>query len=304
MIIRQYVCPKCGSEYFFASDEDYSEICHKCGEELSLVKISNGYGLVLSEDTNGKGLIETPNEQNEKSNADKIVVGREAASETEQPQPKKVKIKKYIVFAAILSAFYFTAIRFSLYYSPKIEKDTLQELQIVNTQIPIGTVYEVPEGEYECGVDFPPGRYVIIYGKGSLFGGYVISKSSCKYLATIVQIGKNSPYTCFLQEGDKFEVTLSTLYFKKITMQPNREYLRSDGSYILGRGYFFEGIDIPEGKYDIKTLDDNSSGTTIRAKTKKYIRLSKGESYHNLKLKNKGSVIKISSGSAQFVPIQ
>ena|GEM_PF-112639 len=53
MIIKQYKCPKCNGEYFFSAEEEYSEICQKCGNELRLWKINdNGHIYVVDASMN------------------------------------------------------------------------------------------------------------------------------------------------------------------------------------------------------------------------------------------------------------
>ena len=179
--------------------------------------------------------------------------------------------------------------------------DTKLPTEEINKNIPLGTAYEVAQGEYECGVDIPAGRYLIEWVSGNPFGGS-ISASGCKYMDSYVSVDSSNPYTCILEEGDKFEVSLSTVKFTKITSLPNKNYLQSDGSYVFGAGYYFEGIDIPKGTYNVTAVGGNPFGIRVSTKTKSFLSLNQGETYNNLRLETTGAAIDISLGYARFDP--
>ena len=185
----------------------------------------------------------------------------------------------------------------------EIEPEPEEELLEINPGIPLGTSYELDQGEYECGPDIPAGRYLIEWISGNQFGGYVNAKNGCKYLDTMVSIDPGEPYTCVLSAGDCFEIQLSKYRFTKITSLPNDNYRQSEGSYVLGQGYFFEGIDIPEGKYNVTAVSGNPFGIYLSTRTKSMIPLEQGETYNNLRLDNTGSPVHLSLGSAEFKPV-
>lgn len=183
------------------------------------------------------------------------------------------------------------------------ETETEVEIEEINPDIPIGTCYELGQGEYECGTDIPAGRYLVEWVDGNQFGGYITSKSKCRYLGTAVSVDSNNNYTCIISAGDCFEISLSTLRFTKITSLPNQDYLQEDGSYLFGAGFFFEGIDIPQGKYNVTAVGGNQFGIYVRTKSKSFINLDQGETYNNLKLATTGAEIEISLGIARFDPV-
>ncbi len=175
-------------------------------------------------------------------------------------------------------------------------------LEEINPDIPLGSTYELGQGAYECGVDIPAGRYVIEWVEGNQFGGH-ISATNAKYLDALVSVEPQMPYTCILSAGDIFEISLSTLRFTKITSLPNDNYLQEDGTYILGPGFFFEGIDIPEGKYNVTALGGNQFGIHISTRNKAMIALKQNETYNNLSLNHTGAPIEVSLGVALFEPV-
>ncbi len=185
--------------------------------------------------------------------------------------------------------------------STQKEKENTETLEEIDPDIPLGTTYELSQGVYVCGSDIPAGRYLIEWVDGNQFGGYITDNSDCKYLDS-ESIDKENNYTCILSAGDEFEVSLSTFRFTKITSLPNSNYLESDGSYVFGQGYFFEGIDIPEGKYNVTAIGGNPYGIYISTYTKSFISLDQEETYRNLKLDTPGKEIKISLGTAKFEP--
>lgn len=182
---------------------------------------------------------------------------------------------------------------------PPKEEVVLEE---INPDIPLGSTYELGQGTYECGVDIPAGRYVIEWVEGNQFGGH-IKATNAKYLGTLVQIEPQMPYTCILSAGEQFEISLSTLRFTKITSLPNDNYLQADGTYILGPGYFFEGIDIPEGKYNVTAFGGNQFGIHITTRSKSFLSLKQDETYNNLSLNHTGAPIEVSLGVALFEPV-
>lgn len=177
-------------------------------------------------------------------------------------------------------------------------------LEEINPDIPLGTTYELGQGAYECGVDIPAGRYVVEWVEGNQFGGHLSATNRAQYIDSFVSIDPQMPYTCILSAGDTFEISLATLRFTKITSLPNSNYLQADGTYILGPGYFFEGIDIPEGKYNVTAIGGNQFGIHISTKNKSYLSLEQNETYHNLSLNHTGAIIDISLGVALFEPIE
>ena len=175
-------------------------------------------------------------------------------------------------------------------------------LQEINPEIPLGTEYLLSQGEYECGDDIPAGRYLVEWVSGNQFGGYLEAKSSAEYLPDMASIDPDTSFVCLLSEGDCFELTLSTYRFSKISSLPNDMFLQPDGSYLLGQGYYFEGIDIPEGKYNVTAVGGNQFGIYLSTNTKSLLSLSQGETYNNLKLKDEGAQISVSLGTARFQP--
>ena len=173
-------------------------------------------------------------------------------------------------------------------------------LEEINPDIPLGTTYELSQGVYECGDDIPAGRYVITWVDGNQFGGTVSAKNGAKYLGSFVSIDPKTSYTCILAAGDTFEISLSKMRFTKITSLPNENYLQADGSYLMGPGYFFEGIDIPEGKYNITAVGGNQFGLTLHTRSDYFISLKQNETYNNLKVGHSGDVIEISLGEVLF----
>ena len=176
-------------------------------------------------------------------------------------------------------------------------------LEEINPDIPLGTTYELGQGTYECGDDIPAGRYVVEWVSGNQFGGTINATNGAKYLGSFVSIDPQITYTCILSAGDTFEISLSNLRFTKITSLPNDNYKQPDGSYLLGSGYFFEGIDIPEGKYNVTAVGGNQFGISISTRSKSFLSLDQNETYNNLKLDNTGSIIEVSLGQALFEPV-
>ena len=177
-------------------------------------------------------------------------------------------------------------------------------LEEINPDIALGTTYELGQGAYECGPDIPAGRYVVEWVEGNQFGGQITATNSAKFIDAFVSIDPQMPYTCFLSAGDTFEISLATMRFTKITSLPNDNYLQADGTYILGPGYFFEGIDIPEGKYNVTAIGGNQFGIQISTRNKSFLSLKQNETYNNLSLIHTGAAIDISLGVASFEPIK
>ena len=177
-------------------------------------------------------------------------------------------------------------------------------LEEINPDIPLGTTYELGQGEYECGDDIPAGRYVVEWVTGNQFGGRIAAKNGAKYLDASASIDPQTTYTCILSAGDKFEIALSTMRFTKITSLPNDNYKQEDGSYLFGSGFFFEGIDIPEGKYNVTAVGGNQFGIRIATRNKSFLSLDQNETYNNLKLDHTGAVIEVHLGQALFEPVE
>ena len=173
-------------------------------------------------------------------------------------------------------------------------------LEEINPDIPLGTSYDLDQGVYECGVDIPAGRYVVEWISGNQFGGYLSANKGGKYIGSAVSIEPHMPYTCILAAGDEFEISLSSYRFTKITSLPNENYLQSDGSYLLGPGFFFEGIDIPEGKYNVTAVGGNTFGIYVSSRNNLMMSIKQDETYRNLKLDHTGAVIEVSLGVASF----
>lgn len=181
--------------------------------------------------------------------------------------------------------------------------ETTVVAQEINPDIPLGTEYELGQGNYEVGDDIPAGRYRIEWIDGNQFGGY-INGASGKYVDSTISLGPDDSYTCILEDGMTFEISLITARFTKVSSLPNNDYLQDDGSYVLGSGFFFEGIDIPCGKYDITAISGNQFGIYVSTTNDSYIPLDIDETYSNLKLNHEGKVIKISLGTVSFNPKQ
>lgn len=173
----------------------------------------------------------------------------------------------------------------------------------INPDIPLGSTYDLDQGVYECGVDIPAGRYVVEWLSGNSFGGYVSASKGGKYLGTGISISPDTHYTCILAAGDTFEIQLSAMRFTKITSLPNENYKQSDGSYLLGPGFFFEGIDIPEGKYNVTAVGGNQFGIYVSSRNNSMIAIQQDETYKNLRLDHTGAVIQINLGEASFQPV-
>ena len=173
----------------------------------------------------------------------------------------------------------------------------------INPDIPLGSSYDLDQGVYKCGVDIPAGRYVVEWVSGNPFGGYISANKGGKYLGTAVQIDPQTHYTCILAAGDTFEIQLSAMRFTKITSLPNENYLQADGSYLLGPGFFFEGIDIPEGKYNVTAVGGNPFGIYVSSRNNTMIMIKQDETYKNLRLDHTGATIEISLGEASFQPV-
>ena len=186
--------------------------------------------------------------------------------------------------------------------SPKTPEEAANNLNNQIAITPKPSVQATPV--YECGVDIPAGRYVVEWVEGNQFGGHLSATNRAQYIDSFVSIDPQMPYTCILSAGDTFEISLATLRFTKITSLPNSNYLQADGTYILGPGYFFEGIDIPEGKYNVTAIGGNQFGIHISTKNKSYLSLEQNETYHNLSLNHTGAIIDISLGVALFEPIE
>lgn len=171
----------------------------------------------------------------------------------------------------------------------------------INPDIPLGTTYELGQGNYEVGDDIPAGRYRIEWIDGNQFGGYMTGAEG-KYVDSSIVIDPDESYTCILEDGMTFSISLVTVKFTKISSLPNTDYLKDDGTYVLGSGYFFEGIDIPCGKYDLTAISGNQFGISVSTTNKKYISLDINETYSNLKLDHEGDKIVIALGSVRFNP--
>ena len=151
------------------------------------------------------------------------------------------------------------------------------------------------------GEDIPAGRYRIEWIEGNQFGGYM-KDAKGKFVDSSVPIDPGESYTCILNEGVSFEITLVTAKFTKVSSLPNNDYLQEDGTYILGSGYFFEGVDIPCGKYDVVAISGNQFGLNISTANDKYISLDINETCTNLKFNHDGRSLKISLGTIQLTP--
>ena len=178
---------------------------------------------------------------------------------------------------------------------------TVEELMEINPDIPLGTTYELGQGNYEVGEDIPAGRYRIEWISGNQYGGYM-NGAKGKFVDDYVVLDPDEPYTCILEEGTTFEISLITARFTKVSSLPNNDYLQEDGTYILGSGFYFEGIDIPCGKYDMVAISGNDFGLYVSTKNDSYIALDIEETYSNLKLNHEGSKIEISLGTVKLTP--
>lgn len=179
-------------------------------------------------------------------------------------------------------------------------EEKVEQLSEINPDIPLGTTYELGQGNYVVGDDIPAGRYMVTYVDGNQFGGYLQGKG--KYVGSAVSIDPDLGYCCILQDGDSFELELITCKFEKISSIPNDAFLQSDGSYKLTNGYYFEGIDIPCGKYNVTAVDGNQFGLYVSTKQNAMLALDIGETYNNLSLQDEGSTIEISLGTVSFEP--
>ena len=177
----------------------------------------------------------------------------------------------------------------------------VEELEEINPDIPVGTIYDLGQGNYEVGEDIPAGRYRIEWIDGNQFGG-TMKGASGKYVDSNVVLDPGESYTCILEEGKTFSISLITARFTKVSSLPNNDYLQDDGSYVLGSGYFFEGVDIPCGKYDMTAISGNQFGIHISTQNDSYIALDVNETYSNLKLNHEGKKIKISLGTIKLEP--
>lgn len=171
----------------------------------------------------------------------------------------------------------------------------------INPDIPTGTSYELAQGEYEVGDDIPAGRYLIEWVSGNQYGGYINPIVGCTQFDNQVSIDPQYPYVAEVKNGDQFEVSLSTVRFTKITSLQNSSFRQSDGSYLLGPGYFYTDIDIPTGKYNVTAVGGNQYGIYVYVNGN-MISLGQGETYNNLKLNSAGTVIEVSLGQAHFTP--
>ena len=166
----------------------------------------------------------------------------------------------------------------------------------------MGKKYKLGQGKYVVGEDIPEGRYLIEWVKGNKYGGNLTAEGDARYLSGTTSIDPKEPYTTILLEGEEFEISLATLQFTKITLLPNKNFMKKDGSYVLHAGVYFEGIDIPCGKYNVKAVSGNQFGITLSTTNDSYISLEPKEEYNNLKLDNEGGGIGISLGTLQFIP--
>lgn len=183
-----------------------------------------------------------------------------------------------------------------------IKKEPEKVFYEINADIPLGTQYSLNQGNYEVGTDIPAGRYEISYLDGNQFGIYV-SSSNAKQISH-ESIDPGETYTAIISEGEEFEISLGSCLFKKISSCPNENYKQTDGTYVIGEGYFYEGIDIPSGKYNVKVVGGNPFGIYLSTKNDRFISLEQGEEYNNLKLNHEGAEIKVSLGQIQLIPKQ
>lgn len=186
--------------------------------------------------------------------------------------------------------------------APIITAEPTPAPQEIDPDVPLGTVYVLNQGNYECGEDIPEGRYKVEWDSGNQFGGYLSATNNAKYLDSSVSIDPGVYYTCLLSPGDTFEITLSSLKFTKISSLPNNDYLQEDGTYLFGSGFYFEGIDIPLGKYNVTSVGGNQFGIYVSTKNNSFLSLEQDETYNNLKLNHEGCAIEISLGEARFTP--
>jgi hypothetical protein len=178
--------------------------------------------------------------------------------------------------------------------------NTVAAKKEINPDIPIGTTYELSQGEYECGDDFPAGRYKIEWLSGNQFGGYINTIKGCKQIGD--QLSVNTDYPCFFEfeNGDQFEVSLINIRLTKIPSVKNEYFKENDGSYVFGDGYYQGEVDIPSGKYNVTAINGNQFGiyVTVNGDMKS---LDQGETYNNLTIKD-AATIEVSLGQARFTP--
>ncbi len=181
------------------------------------------------------------------------------------------------------------------------EEDYSWLYEEINPDIPLGSTYELGQGAFTVGEDIPAGRYRIEWVSGNQFGGSLKASSDTMFMDMFCDVGPGESYTCLLYDDDEFEISLATMRFTKVASVPNEDYLQPDGSYIFGPGYYFEGIDIPCGKYNVTALSGNQFGITLHTNNN-YIDLDIGETYNNLKLQDMTYAIDVSLGTVQFRP--
>lgn len=173
----------------------------------------------------------------------------------------------------------------------------------INPDIPLGTSYEFGQGEYECGDDIPAGRYQIQWVSGNPNGGFLNPIEGCEQLGYQVSIYTDLPYTCEMKKGDVFEVSLCTVRFTKVTSLQNDSYKQNDGTYLIGPGDFYVGIDFPAGKYNVTPVAGNPQGLYVNIGEDNFISLKQGETYNNLRLKKSGTLVNITLGQVRLDPV-
>lgn len=186
------------------------------------------------------------------------------------------------------------------------EEPTVQTTEAVvfeemNPDIPLGTTYDLGQGNYEVGVDIPAGRYRIEYLSGNQFGGSMEGAVG-DYVDDWISLDPDQFYTCILENGSTFSISLITARFTKVSSIPNSDYLQDDGSYVLGSGYYFEGIDFPCGRYDITAISGNQFGIDISTVNDSFIPLDIGETFSNLSFDHEGGIVEVSLGSIRLDP--
>ncbi len=165
-----------------------------------------------------------------------------------------------------------------------------------NPDVPNGTSYILAQGNYIGGEDIPVGRYLVEFNEGNEFG--VMLTIADAFYQDITDI----PYCVIVDTGSEINISLGSLQFTKITTDKNTMFLQDDGTYIVGSGLYFGGIDIPFGKYDVEAIEGNDLGLMVQTEEDYYIPIDIGETYHNLTISDDNSIIYVTLGSIKLIP--